>query len=164
MAALPDITTLSAIGGTKTDYSPVEDSTTDVAATEWNTIANNVAGLSYTCPRAWRRFTTANTSAPTDPGSNSHGAVWGNDPSVKPTVARTATGTYTVTWTATQNDLLGTSHTLALFTGWGNAESGSTQLVVQVVLTSANVATVYVRTNTGSLTDTTGVTIAVWVM
>lgn len=161
---LPDITTIAQLGNAKTDYAAVEDSTTDLSATEWNYVINNVAGVSYVTPRAWRRFVTNNTSTPTDPGANVHGAVWGNSSGVKPTVARTTTGTYTVTWTSTQNDLLNSSHTLALFAGWANAESASVAYIVHVVLTAANVATVYVRSTAGSLVDTTGITIGVWVM
>lgn len=162
---LPDITTLANLGNSKTDYAPVEDSTTDLSATEWNYAINNIAGMSYTCPRAWRRFVTNNTGTPTDPGSNIHGAVWGNSSGVKPTMARSTTGTYTCTWSATQNDLLNASHTLALFTGWANAESSGTAYNVQVVLTAANVATIYVRNpTTDALADSTGVTICVWVM
>ncbi len=162
---LPDLITLAVVGGAKTDYAPVEDSTTDLSAAEHNYIASAVAGFSYTGCRAWRRFITNSTSTPTDPASNpqAHGAVWGNAVGIKPVVAYSTTGTYTVTWTAAQTDLLNVSHTLALFTGWGNAES-STFYNVNVKLTSVNVATVYVTDAAGSLVNSTGVTLAAFVL
>ncbi len=162
---LPNILTLAVVGGAKTDYAPVEDATTDLSAAELNYISSGVAGLSYTGCRAWRRSVTANTSTPTDPASNAqaHGAMWGNAVGVKPVVARTGVGVFTVTWTATQTDLLNVSQTLALFTGWGNAESG-TFYHVQVRLTSVNVATVCVFQENGTAVESTDVTIFVGVI
>lgn len=161
-SGLPDVDSISAYGGAKADYAPVEDASTDLSADEWNLIAANMAGLTQTAPRAWCAF-VGNASTPTDPGSNVHGAVWGNTAGVKPVVARTGTGTYTITWPTTVSDPLNVSHTLAIRRGWGQAE-GSTFYHVQVTPTAANVATVHVGTTGGSMSDAIGVTIVVYVI
>lgn len=144
------------------DYAPVEDATTDEAAAFRNLYVMNVAGMTQTIQRAICRLVTNNTSAPTDPGSNVHFAVWGNAVGVKPTVARTGVGTFTITWPTTVTDALSVVHTLALFTGWANVEGG-TYTQAEVTITSANVATLRTYNAAGSLADTTSVTIAVYV-
>jgi hypothetical protein len=122
----------------------------------------NVAGMTQVLPRAMVRLTTANTGAPTDPGSNVHYAVWGNTAGVKPVVARSSAGVFTITWPTTVTDALAVVHTLALFTGWANVE-GATYTQAEVTITSANVATLRTFNAAGSVADTTGVTITVFV-
>ena len=165
---LPDIDAISAYGGLLADYYQVEDPTTDESALSINQIKCNVAMSTFTQVRALCAFVTANTAAPTDPASNVHFAVWGNSVGVKPTVARTGVGTFTITWPATVQDQ-GTvlnqtpsSHTVNLRRGRGWCE-GSTWIPVQVAITSPNVATVYAFNSSGTLTDTTGNTLVVCV-
>lgn len=163
MAGLPDVDTLANLGGTMTDYAPVEDATTDEAAAYRNLYVSNIAGMTQTACRAWRSL-VGNAATPTDPASNVHGAVWGDSAGVKPAIARTGAGVYTITWTATQNDFLNVSHTLALRRAWANVE-GSTNYWVQASVTSANVVTLYVwLASTGLANDGAGVTFTVFVI
>jgi hypothetical protein len=161
MAGLPGVDSIEDYGGVKEDYAPVEDNSTDESADHRNLYAANVAGLTQTAPRALCRF-VGHAVTPTDPASNVHFAVWGNDLAVKPTVAHSATGIYTITWPTTVTDELGEEHTVSLATGWANTE-GSTLYHVQVTITSSNVATVYVFNAAGAASDAAGVTFAVFV-
>lgn len=162
-SGLPDVDSLSTYGGAKSNYASVEDATTDLDATQYNIMAANVAGMTQTAWRAWCAFVGKASSPPDDPSSNVHGAVWGNGLSVKPTVARTGTGVYTVTWPTTVTDELGTSHTVNLRRACWNIE-GTTPFEVTVTLTSVNVATIRTFTvGTSTPNDAVGTTITVYV-
>lgn len=161
MSGLPDIDSLSSYGGALENYAPVEDASTDEDAAWRNLYAMNVAALTQTAPRAMCRF-VGNAVTPTDPTSNVHFAVWGNTLSVKPTVARTGAGVYTITWPTSVTDELDTSHTISLVTGWANVE-GATLYHAQVTISSSNVATVRVFDSAAAANDAAGVTIAVFV-
>jgi hypothetical protein len=161
MAGLPGIDSLSTYGDAKSNYAPVEDPTTDEDAAHRNLYAANVAAMTQTAPRAICRFVGHGTT-PTDPASNVHFAVWGNDVSVKPVVAHSATGVFTITWPSTITDELGEEHSVNLVDGWPNV-NGSTLYHAQVTITAPNVATVYVFNSAGAANDAVGVTIAVFV-
>jgi len=160
MAGLPDVDSIEDYGGLKDDYAPVEDSSTDESADHRNLYAANVAALTQTAPRAMCRF-VGHATTPTDPTSNVHFAVWGNDLAVKPTVAHSSTGVYTITWPTEVDDELEEEHTVSLVTGWGNTE-GATLYHIQVTV-ATNVATVYVFNSAGAANDAVGVTFAVFV-
>lgn len=160
MAGLPGIDDLNSYGGVKSNYAPVEDPTVDESADHRNLYAANVAAMTQTAPRAICRFVGHGTT-PTDPASNVHFAVWGNGLSVKPTVARTGAGVYTITWPTTITDALGVSQSVNLATGWANVE-GASLYFVQVTV-SVNVATVRVFNSSGVANDAVGVTLAVFV-
>lgn len=161
MAGLPGVDSLETYGGEKDNYAPIEDTTTDEDAAHRNLYASNVAGMTQTISRAMCRF-VGHATTPTDPASNVHFAVWGNDVSVKPAVAHSSTGVYTITWDSTVTDALGEDHSVNLATGWANVE-GSTLYHAQVTITAPNVATVYVFNSAGAANDAVGVTISVFV-
>jgi hypothetical protein len=160
MAGLPGVDSLADYGDAKSDYAPVEDPTTDESAEHRNLYAANVAAMTQTAPRAIYRFIGHGTT-PTDAASNVHYAVWGNDVDVKPAVAHSATGVYTVTWDTTVTDELLEEHTVNLVDGWANV-NGTTAYHVQVTC-SVNVATIYVFDMAGAANDAVGATIAVYV-
>lgn len=157
---LPDVDDLSTYGGALANYAPIEDATTDEDAAWRNKYAANVAGMTQTACRAWCTF-LGHASAPTDPASNVHGAVWGDDVSVKPTVARTGTGVFTVTWPSTVTDELAEVHTVNLRRCWANVE-GATAYFVTTTVTAANVVTLRVFNSSAAANDAAGVTFTVY--
>lgn len=167
--ALPDITTLSALGGPLNNYAPVEDPTVDEDAANINVVKCNVAMSSHTVMRAFVSFVTAGASTPTDPASNVHDALWGNAIAVKPTLAHSATGVLTATWPTDVSDegtVLGqtaATHTLAFRHAWVVVE-GSTYVRVQAKVTAPNVVTIYTFDAAGAALDTTGAQICVFVV
>jgi hypothetical protein len=158
---LPAVDALADVGGAKDNYAPVEDPTTDEDADHRNIYAANATAMTQTVARAMCRF-VGHAVTPTDPASNVHFAVWGNDVSVKPVVAHSATGVYTITWPTTVTDELLEDHSVNLADGWGNT-NGATLCYVQVTITAPNVATVYTFNAGGAANDCAGVTFAVFV-
>lgn len=162
-SGLPEIDSLETYGGEKSNYAPVEDSSTDESADHRNLYAMNVAAMTQTAIRAWCRF-VGHAVTPTDPTSNVHGAVWGNGSGVKPTVARTGSGTYTITWPSTVTDELNEDHTVNLRCVLRPNVEGSTLYHATASVTSSNVVTVYTFNAAGSANDAAGVTIGVCVI
>ncbi len=153
MPNLPDVATLADdLGGTMANYQDVEDPTTDLDAGFDNSSRCNVAMMSHTAARSWARVTTGATT-----GAMvlvAHDAVWGNSLSYAPIQARSATGTFTLTYPAAVNDELAVEHTVNFRGGWANHRSASAAFFVNVIRTSANVLTFYVRDSTFALVDT----------
>lgn len=163
MAGLPDVDALTSYGGAKENYAPVEDSTTDEDAEHRNLYAGNVAMMTHTAVRAWVRL-KGHASSPTDPSSNVHDAVWGNDATVKPATARTGTGVFTITWPETVTDELGEEHSVNLRQVVGVNVEGSTLYFAQATITAPNVVTLYVFNSSAAANDAAGVTFGVSVI
>lgn len=160
---LPAIDTLETFGGAKANYAPVEDPTVDEDATHRNMYVANVAALTQTAHRAWVRFVCDDTT-PTDPAGYVHGAVWGNDPLVKPAVARASTGVFTVTWPEEVTDELIQTHAVNFRKVDRPNVEGSALYFAQATITAPNVVTVYVFDSSGAADDADGVTISVSVL
>lgn len=169
---LPDISSIDDFGGPKANYAPVTDPTTDEDAADRNRYACDVAMMGHTAPRGFVRFVTTNGAAPTDPASNVHDALWGSAVGVKPVVARSAEGVWTVTLPTTVNDELtleaaaalggGETHTVNVRTAIAQATAVAGVLVHAVAeVTSANVITVRGFTAAGTADDITGSTVTV---
>lgn len=156
---LPNTATFDTYGVRKSNYAPVEDPSTDEDADDRNEYVNDVASMTHTALRAWYAFVGHGTT-PTDATSNVHDAVWGNDVSVKPTPAHSATGVYTITWPTSINDELDVDYSVNLRHAWANVE-GSTLYFVQCTVTAPNVVTVRVFNAAGAADDAVGVTISV---
>jgi hypothetical protein len=109
-------------------------------------MAESVAAGTNTAIRAFATFLPNASNAPS---LTSHMATWGNLPSVAPSLARTGVGTYTLAWPPTVNDEIGSGpgftspHTLNFLAAWANAASSAAFWHPQVVLTAANIATIY---------------------
>lgn len=153
---LPDTDSLNTYGGELADYAPIEDPTTDRSADAANMAFASVAMMTHTIPRAIVQF----AGHATTPTRTTHDAVWGNTSGVAPTIAKTGTGVYTVTWPSSVNDELGEAHTVSVRYPTGSALS-STAYHVQCVATSANVVTVYTFTAGGVADNLAGVQILV---
>jgi len=143
---LPAISTIDNYGGELEDFAPVTDPTTDRAAADMNAAMADVAMLGHCGIRAWCRFTAAAST-----GAMvlvAHDAMWGNTDAVKPTLARSSSGVFTLTWPTSVTDELGDAHTLVLRAGWGNAYGASNFYEPRVTTVSANVVTVTIKNST----------------
>jgi len=102
--------TIANLGGPKRNGKPQEDPLTDVSDDEYNRLLEDSAQTSQTVGRAWVRFLTVSGGTPpfNIPSTTIvHDTVWGGGASSRPTVTKTATGLYTVTFPASQVDGLG---------------------------------------------------------
>lgn len=159
---LPTSAGISNYGGAKQDYAPSEDPSTDELAADRNNLVDDVAGMTHTACRAWRCFVGGSGGSPADPADgNTHDAVWGNASSVKPTVTRSSTGVYVVTWPTSISDALGTSHTIAIRRVLHVAIESATAFVGTAVITAANVITVHTFSST-TANDASGANITVY--
>lgn len=171
---LPAISSLANFGGPKANYAAVTDPTTDEDAADRNRYACDVAMLGHSAPRGFVRFVAVNGGAPTDPASNVHDALWGSAVGVKPAVARTGEGIWTVTLPTTVDDELtsedpslggGVTHTVSVRTAIAQATAVAGVLVHAVAeVTSANVITVRGFTAAGTADDIAGsaITVVYW--
>lgn len=100
--------TISDYGAPYQDSRPCKDPTTQAAAARYNRMAEDVAQGSRTVSRAVVSFVTTSTGATVtvDAANVTHFSVWGSGSAQKPTVVKTATGTYTVTWEEEFDDAL----------------------------------------------------------
>lgn len=158
-AVLPEVADLDTFGGAFVDADAVVDPETEVAASYFNRLVAQAAMASHTLPRAWVRVTAGSSPTVAD-----HDAVWGNSDSVKPTVARSGAGVYTVTWASSYNDLQDTpeSHTVSIRAASANGSHSGALRHVQHELTSAVVVTVRSFNSGGSATDVDSFFLQVW--
>ena len=146
---LPDIDDYTAtFGGSKVNYSAVEDPTTDEDAGVRNQYVADVAMMTNATPRGWVRFT-----ASAAPALVAHNANWGNAALYAPAVTRTSAGVFVVTLPSSTLDALGNAHTTNVRDAWVNHRSVTTPFFVSVVATSANVLTVYCYSQAGTAAD-----------
>lgn len=175
---LPDVDSLATYGGALADAAAVSNPLTDRSASGTNPAYANVAMATHTNIRAWARFTPAGTGTPVLAAAGvAHDELWGaamGAAAAKPMLARTATGTYTLTWPATVLDevpptALGgqASHALNLRVAFCNEEIASGTLYRAVgIVTAPNVVTVSIWTvgSTPALADPNGPTFAVFAL
>ncbi len=159
--------TLSDYGAPYQDVRPVRDPTTQAAAEKYNRMAEDVAQATRPIQRAAVSFLTTATAAPTTvaAGNVTCFTVWGSGSAQKPVVTKTATGAYTLTWTATFDDgLVGVENMedvaeteSVVFTmpvGAPNVRSAGAR--ANILTIASNVVTVEVYDNTGALSDISG--------
>jgi len=170
---LPDRDTLATYGGEMQNYSDPVDPTTDEEAVWRNKYAANVAMMTHTVTRAFRSFlgTTGGGTAISDPSSGfAHDALWGDAPSMKPSITHVATGTYDAIWPSQVLDELQQSHTLQIRRSWAQAESsdGTLRLAHAKVMSAQKVRVYTYEPATGSspptLADLAGQVITVFIV
>ena len=169
---LPDVDSLNTYGGARSDYAPVVDPVTDESAVFRNRYAANVAMMTQTVPRAMRSFVGATGATPTDPVSGFvHAALWGSGASVKPTMARTALGVWTVTFPTTVSSELtsaltsqggGLTHTVNFRRALAQVECAGTLYHATAKVIAANVIEVRGWTGAAAADDLNGLTVTVW--
>jgi hypothetical protein len=158
--------TLSDYGAPYQNVRPVRDPTTQAAAERYNRMAEDVAQGTRTAIRAEVSFlTSAGVNGAISAGNVTHFSVWGSGSAQKPTVAKTGTGQYTLTWATTADDgLVGVANMEAVavtenvvFTmpiGAPNVRSAGAR--ANILTIASNVVTVEVYDDTGTLSDLSG--------
>lgn len=156
-------------GAVYVDQEAVRNPRTQMAANKFNRLAEDAAQMTRTSTKVDVVFTTSSTAAPVAVTPTSGKTQWGTGSAYLPTISKTATGTYQITWDASYDDgLVGTdanavaeTETLALTRAKGCVMS-ATQYGHVYCVASANVVTAYVRDAAGALTDLSG-TASIWV-
>lgn len=151
--------TIQSYGGPFVDAAPVGNPETEQSAGYGNRSFEDLAQATRTVPRAWTAFATSAGAAGPIALSDAT-SVWGEDND--PAVAKTATGTYTVTYATeyedalvgTDSDSVSETELVSFRFGWGAAR-GSTFGHVQID-PADNVVTIYVFDATGALSDLGG--------
>lgn len=148
--------TIETYGGPFVDAVPVDDPTTTESAGQHNRLTEDVAQATRTQPRAWVSFKTRTTNGAVTPDEGE--SMMGTGSAQLPTVARTGTGLYTVTYPPSWTDALGTLETIVFKKAHGAVASTTTVGRVQCSV-SANVISVLVLSNiagTDTPSDLTG--------
>lgn len=131
----------------KDNYRFVVNPRTEVDFAEYERLCTTVAQLSHTVPKALLRCDDT-------AGVQDYASVWGDTVSVRPTVVRTGTGIYTITWAASYADLNPTvarqvstpvaiRFAVAAYDVFSGYPVNTLYPSPQAALTSANVVTVY---------------------
>ena len=152
----PDIDSLDTYGGALANYSPVTDPETDQDADAMNQCKASTAAMTHTASRCWARFISGDTFVvtPDFTSQNSHDSMWGSLLAVRPVLARTGTGVYTLTWPSTVTDELGVSHALNL--RWATASFENQAAFASAEVTAVNVVTIRLFNTGGAAADFNG--------
>jgi len=145
--------TIDNYGSVFDDAYSVEDATTEQSAAYANRVNEDVAHMSRTTPKVILQFLTTTTAAVTPATVTAGRSHAGTSSGLWPTVSKTATGRYTVTWPASFVDELGVTETLSLTFARGDVIHNTTFARVQCTAAGANVVLVSVITNNAG-TDT----------
>jgi exosortase/archaeosortase len=150
---------VTTLGGPFVDAIPVADPESEMAADEGNVLLETVAQGSYTSPATVGTFIATATAATVnvDATNVAHSSHWGSTSATKPTVTKTATGRYTLTFPVSWVNGLSVTESVSLFTGSVTARTGDPddEPSAEVLTISANVVTIGVR-SAGSLADVGG--------
>lgn len=117
MSQLPDSLSYLDLGGTKADYSGVEDTSTDRSATEVNLAFGAIASMSRTTVRAWVKIGVSGAGALT---LLDWDACWKGGTVAVPVLTNVSGGQYTVTFPATVLDEQAASHAVNLKAAWAS--------------------------------------------
>ncbi len=114
-------------GGVYVDAEPVINPQAEMAADFGNQMLKDVAQLTATGFRIVCQFRTTTTGAPTTvaAGNVSVMSMWGSGTAQKPTVSKTATGLYTLTFASSYTDELGDAESISLIYATANVESNT---------------------------------------
>jgi hypothetical protein len=146
---LPEKLSYDSLGGEKSDYSAIVDSSTDRSAVEVNAAYAAVAMMSRTAPRALVRMTVSTS----DPVIASWESVWKAGTATAPTLVRSGAGVYSITFPSSVLDEQGNSHSLNFFGAQVSSEDFTTAWLLAAYATSANSITVYVKNTSGVAAD-----------
>lgn len=155
---LPDTSSLDTYGGELSDYRPITDPTTDRPAEGANKAFADVAAMTITAPRAYVQI----VGHATTPTLADHWALWGEAPSVAPTLSRTGAGVIEVAWPSTITDDLGGTHTLQVRAGHGQPRSAGRAWVEPHGSTTYK-AIVHLLDAAGAANDLATIVIDVWI-
>lgn len=159
--------TIASYGGPFQDEKAAEDPVSEVAAAFYNRKACDTSQLTNATGMTWFSFIPTTTAATTtvSAANVSVSGVWGSGSGQKPTVVKTSTGTYTLTWTATfADELVGVTNmasveetqSVAFTFASGLNVFGATNGFARVSALASNVVTVLVYDTGLSLSDLGG--------
>lgn len=113
---------IDSYGGQFVDLLPVENPVAEQSAAYANRLHEDVAQMTRTACKAIVRFalTTAGAPITLNAANVDVWTQWGTSATYKPTIAKTATGTYTVTFGASYNDALSVPETVSLVDAFGH--------------------------------------------
>lgn len=147
--------TIDTYGGVFTDEQPVANPTVEQSAAFGTRQMENNAQMTRTSVKAWATFPTIAAAAPQTPvataGRSQMGVAGGN----LPTIAKTATGRYTVTYPASWVDALGVTENIGFLCAGGTVQHLTTFGTVQCTV-SASVINVAIFDAAGAATDLGG--------
>lgn len=147
--------TIDSYGGPFVDAFPVEDPTIEQSATFGNRLHEDVAQITCTTTKAVVRFPTTATAGPIAVTPSSGASHIGLGMAELPTIAKSATGLYNITYPTSWTDALGEAENIAFRFSSGRAVSLSAFGVVQST-EATNVIHVAVFDAAGALSDLGG--------
>jgi hypothetical protein len=160
---------ISAYSGPWQDEIAVSNPETEQSATSMNRIGEDTAQMTRTSTKIMVKFTTTLTAGPAAVTVSDSTSQWGEGNSYQPTISKTATGTYTITYATEYEDaLVGTegnegveeTEQVSFRFIWGTALLTGGPSVAHVRCTSVdNVITAYVFDAAGALSDMSGAAI-----
>lgn len=140
--------------------------TTELAASQFNRMGEDCAQMTRTSSKVMVRFLTSATAGPIAIDVVDSTSQWGEGISYRPTISKTATGTYTITYATEYEDaLVGTTgnegveetEQVSFRFSWGSAMHSTGPVLGHVRGTSVdNVITAYVFNASGTLSDLGG--------
>ncbi len=153
--------TVETYGGPYIDQESVSNPETQMSANKGNRLMEDVAQMTRTSTKVRVKFNTTTTAAPAAVTVTSGETQWGTGSAYNPTIQKTATGTYELTYATsyadalenTVADAIAETETLALEYAHGYV-MGNSDAIVRCTA-SANVITAYARTG-GALSDLGG--------
>lgn len=153
--------TIADYGGPYVDRGVKRDPSYQMGANQGNRFLVDTAQATRTVPRATVLFQLATSGSTIDPANVTHTSVWGSGSTEKPTVARTGTGVYTVTWASSFDDEMPAPNTVTESVVFTFAEGqpnvrGATDGRARVVSIISNVVTVQVYNTANALSDLGG--------
>ncbi len=143
-------------GGVFSDAFSVEDPTTEISSSFDNRLHEDVAQMTCTTTKVMVQFPTTTAGAPATVVATAGRSHAGTSSGLLPTVSKTATGRYTLTFPASFADALQVTETLSLTFARGQVASTSSFGHVQCTAAGANVVLVAIVDLAGSATDLGG--------
>jgi hypothetical protein len=149
--------TLDSFGGPRVDAKAPSNLISQYPSTDFNRAHEDVAQMTRTIPRVVVLFPTS-AAGPADlpAGTVQHRSVWGTGSAQKPTVTKTATGLYTVTWATTYTDALGVVESVALIFPircMAFTSDAVDDLFARILTIGSNALTLMVESPRGTLAD-----------
>lgn len=142
------------LGAPYVDARAVSDPQSEMDATNGNTLIETVAQGSFTSPASVGTFITS-ASSPIAAANVAHRSHWGQSDGLKPTVTRTGTGRFTLTFPSSWTNGLSASESISFFDGEVIARSSDAtdDVYAEVLTISSNVVTVKTESPKGTLAD-----------
>jgi len=141
-------------GAPHVDAEPVNNPESEMGASDVDLMIETTSQGSFTSPASVGTFITSGTS-PVAPANIAHSSHWGNADGTKPTIARTDTGRYTLTFPTSWTNGLGVIESISFFEGEAPARSADPDddVYAEVLSISTNVVTVKTESPKGTLAD-----------